>query len=91
MELFNCTSTISVPLYSAQEYVLPKLKSSIGVRLCSAVINGEKSVFQIPVFAQKRERTLDLLIQAIVEKYLNNPGRSSPEKVSSFALQWDCR
>lgn len=40
-----------------------------------AVINGEKAVFNIPVFAQKREKTLDMLIRRAVETHLSEAPR----------------
>lgn len=43
--------------------------------LCYAVINGEKAVFNIPVFAQKREKTLDMLIRRAVETHLSEAPR----------------
>ena len=33
------------------------------------VINGEKAAFSLPVFAEKRERTLDLLIKGVEQKF----------------------
>lgn len=35
------------------------------------VINGEKSAFNTPTFAQKRERTLDMLIKDLYSEYMN--------------------
>ena len=45
--------------------------------VCSvcAVINGEKAVFNIPVFAQKREKTLDMLIRRAVEMHFSEAPR----------------
>lgn len=39
--------------------------------VCSycAVINGEKAAYSTPVFADKRERTLDLLLKSIEQNY----------------------
>ena len=36
---------------------------------CPPVINGEKAAFSLPVFAEKRERTLDLLIKGVEQKF----------------------
>ncbi len=36
----------------------------------SAVINGEKAAFNTPVFAQKRQRTLDMLIRNIYQDHM---------------------
>ena len=36
--------------------------------LLHAVINGEKAAYSTPVFADKRERTLDLLLKNIEQK-----------------------
>lgn len=35
-----------------------------------AVINGEKAAFKSPVFAQKRHRTLDMLVKNIYQEYV---------------------
>lgn len=35
----------------------------------NAVINGEKAAYSTPVFADKRERTLDLLLKNIEQNY----------------------
>lgn len=37
--------------------------------LC-AVINGEKAAFNVPVFAQKRQRTLEMLIKNMYQDYM---------------------
>ena len=34
------------------------------------VINGEKAAFNVPVFAQKRQRTLDMLIKNLYQDYM---------------------
>lgn len=34
------------------------------------VINGEKAAFNTPVFAQKRTRTLDMLIKNLYQDYM---------------------
>ena len=36
------------------------------------VINGEKASFNTPTFAQKRERTLDMLIKDLVSEHMND-------------------
>ena len=38
------------------------------VCVLSTVINGEKAAYSTPVFADKRERTLDLLLKNIEQK-----------------------
>jgi hypothetical protein len=38
--------------------------------LSFSVINGEKAAFNTPVFAQKRERTLDMLIKNVYQDYM---------------------
>ena len=48
------------------------------------VINGEKAVFNIPVFAQKREKTLDMMIKRIIEQYLTDIKVFL--RISSFSL-----
>lgn len=35
--------------------------------LCPAVINGEKATLETPTFAQKRQRTLDMLIRSLYQ------------------------
>lgn len=34
---------------------------------CPAVINGEKATLETPTFAQKRQRTLDMLIRSLYQ------------------------
>lgn len=34
------------------------------------LINAEKATLQIPIFAQKRERTLEMLIKDLYEDYI---------------------
>lgn len=34
---------------------------------CSVVINGEKATLETPTFAQKRQRTLDMLIHSLYQ------------------------
>ena len=36
------------------------------------VINGEKAAFNTPIFAQKRERTLDMLIKDIYQEHTSD-------------------
>jgi hypothetical protein len=36
------------------------------------VINGEKAAFNTPTFAQKRERTLDMLIKDLFSEHMND-------------------
>ena len=41
------------------------------INVCTfSVINGEKAAFNTPVFAQKRHRTLEVLIQNIALEYM---------------------
>lgn len=39
------------------------------------VINGEKAAFNTPTFAQKRERTLDMLIKDLYSEHMSDVGR----------------
>ncbi len=39
-------------------------------RFSFAVINGEKAAFNTPVFAQKRQRTLDMLIRNLYQDHM---------------------
>ena len=49
--------------------------------LLPPVINGEKAAFNLPVFAEKRERTLDLLIKGVEQKFRVRPsGEKSSRK-----------
>jgi len=34
------------------------------------VINGEKAAFNTPVFAQKRQRTLEMLIRSLYQEHM---------------------
>lgn len=40
-----------------------------------SVINGEKAAFNTPTFAQKRERTLDMLIKDLYSEHMGDVGR----------------
>ena len=44
-------------------YLLLRLSFLPSLRRFSIVINGEKAAFNTPIFSQKRERTLDMLIR----------------------------
>lgn len=40
------------------------------------MINGEKAAFNTPIFAQKRERTLDMLIKDLYHEHMADRGVS---------------
>jgi hypothetical protein len=44
-----------------------------------AVINGEKAAFKSPVFAQKRHRTLDMLVKNIYQEYVADSNKARVE------------
>ncbi|XP_065916721.1 GTPase-activating Rap/Ran-GAP domain-like protein 3 isoform X2 [Dysidea avara] len=50
--------------------------------LLTKLINGEKAANSAPVFADKRERTLDLLLKHIEENYNNTKSLSSSQPVN---------
>ena len=35
------------------------------------VINGEKAAYSTPIFARKRQRTLNLLLKNVYQEYVN--------------------
>jgi hypothetical protein len=50
------------------------------------VINGEKAAFNTPTFAQKRERTLDMLIKDLFSEHMND-GRGVSRNALSLLLE----
>lgn len=50
--------------------------------LLMTVINGEKATFNTPIFAQKRERTLDMLIKDLCAEHMGDGCRA----VSSVSI-----
>jgi hypothetical protein len=55
------------------------------------VINGEKAAFNTPTFAQKRERTLDMLIKDLFSEHMNDGRGVSRHAMSSFEPRlWPC-
>jgi hypothetical protein len=48
------------------------------------VINGEKAAFNTPTFAQKRERTLDMLIKDLFSEHMNDGRGVSRHALSLF-------
>lgn len=45
------------------------------------VINGEKAAFNTPTFAQKRERTLDMLIKDLCSEHMGDTSKSGSHMV----------
>ena len=57
-----------------------------------AVINGEKAAYSTPVFADKRERTLDLLLKNIEQKNYSTKVRPDVNTMCAlFKLLLKCR
>lgn len=50
------------------------------------MINGEKAAFNTPTFAQKRERTLDMLIKDLFSEHMNE-GRGVSRHALSLLLE----
>ena len=50
-----------------------------------AVINGEKAAFNTPVFAQKRERTMDMLIKNLYQEYIVDNGKNTMLNKRAFS------
>lgn len=53
----------------------PNLPSWSG---CLLVINGEKATLETPTFAQKRQRTLDMLIRSLYQDLMPDMHKVSP-------------
>ena len=55
-----------------------------------AVINGEKAAFNVPVFAQKRQRTLEMLIKNLYEVHMADALKArSTDILSSVTMNDD--
>lgn len=52
-----------------------------------AVINGEKATFNTPIFAQKRERTLDMLIKDLCSEQLGDSSRAVSVYLTEFRFK----
>ncbi|XP_064649090.1 GTPase-activating Rap/Ran-GAP domain-like protein 3 isoform X4 [Lineus longissimus] len=68
----NIYSEESVPLFGPPLPCPPTFTNLNEFRdfLLVKLINGEKAAFNTPVFAQKRERTLDMLIKNVYQDYM---------------------
>ncbi|XP_074653894.1 GTPase-activating Rap/Ran-GAP domain-like protein 3 isoform X3 [Tubulanus polymorphus] len=68
----NVYSEESVPLFGPPLPSPPVFYNHQEFRdfLLVKLINGEKAAFNTPVFAQKRERTLDMLIKNLYQEYM---------------------
>ncbi|PSN34173.1 GTPase-activating Rap/Ran-GAP domain-like protein 3 [Blattella germanica] len=64
----------SVPLFGPSLPCPPVFRNSQEFRefLIVKLINGEKASFNTPTFAQKRERTLDMLIKDLFSEHMND-------------------
>ncbi|XP_033611418.1 GTPase-activating Rap/Ran-GAP domain-like protein 3 isoform X1 [Cryptotermes secundus] len=64
----------SVPLFGPSLPCPPVFRDSQEFRefLIVKLINGEKAAFNTPTFAQKRERTLDMLIKDLFSEHMND-------------------
>ncbi|CAH8512847.1 unnamed protein product [Schistosoma rodhaini] len=69
----NIFAEESVPFFGPPLHNPPEFKNSQEFRefLLVKLINGEKAAFRSPVFAQKRQRTLEMLLNAICTTYTN--------------------
>ncbi|XP_075227777.1 GTPase-activating Rap/Ran-GAP domain-like protein 3 isoform X2 [Lycorma delicatula] len=67
----------SVPLFGPSLPCPPVFHVSEEFRefLIVKLINGEKAAFNTPTFAQKRERTLDMLIKDLYSEHMSDVGR----------------
>ncbi|CAH8524952.1 unnamed protein product [Schistosoma haematobium] len=67
----NIFAEESVPFFGPPLYNPPEFKNPQEFRefLLVKLINGEKAAFRSPVFAQKRQRTLEMLLNAICTTY----------------------
>lgn len=88
-EDYQCVVLAWVPLPSHVSF-LPVL--------CLTVINGEKATLETPTFAQKRQRTLDMLIRSLYQDLMPDlhkvPAPTYPRPPTpnprSFSLQTSC-
>ena len=62
----------------------------ICVCACHVVINGEKAAYSTPVFADKRERTLDLLLKNIEQNYSTKVREISQHGVQAMSHVYSC-
>ncbi|XP_069702439.1 GTPase-activating Rap/Ran-GAP domain-like protein 3 isoform X2 [Periplaneta americana] len=64
----------SVPLFGPSLPCPPVFRNAQEFRefLIVKLINGEKAAFNTPTFAQKRERTLDMLIKDLFSEHMND-------------------
>lgn len=67
------------------------LDNRMSIVLILLVINGEKAAFHSPVFAQKRIRTFEMLLNNILEKYASENNVSSDTHVAVKLFIWNCR
>ncbi|CAH8517496.1 unnamed protein product [Heterobilharzia americana] len=69
----NIFAEESVPFFGPPLHNPPEFKNPQEFRefLLVKLINGEKAAFRSPVFAQKRQRTLEMLLNAICTTYTN--------------------
>ncbi|KAG8292577.1 GTPase-activating Rap/Ran-GAP domain-like protein 3 [Homalodisca vitripennis] len=74
----NVFSEESVPLFGPSLPCPPVFKVSEEFRefLIVKLINGEKAAFNTPTFAQKRERTLDMLIKDLCSEHMGDTSKS---------------
>nr|CAH8842348.1 unnamed protein product [Trichobilharzia regenti] len=70
----NIFAEESVPFFGPPLHNPPEFKNPQEFRefLLVKLINGEKAAFRSPVFAQKRQRTLEMLLNAICTTYAND-------------------
>ncbi|XP_054270708.1 GTPase-activating Rap/Ran-GAP domain-like protein 3 isoform X2 [Macrosteles quadrilineatus] len=75
----NVYSEESVPLFGPSLPCPPVFREAQDFRefLIVKLINGEKAAFNTPTFAQKRERTLDMLIKDLYSEHMGDSGKSS--------------
>jgi hypothetical protein len=52
--------------------------------LLAKLINGEKAAYSLPVFSEKRERTLDLLIKGVEQRYKPSIQRRTSSNTAPF-------
>ncbi|XP_014288553.3 GTPase-activating Rap/Ran-GAP domain-like protein 3 isoform X2 [Halyomorpha halys] len=69
----------SVPLFGPSLPCPPVFRSPTDFRdfLLVKLINGEKATFNTPIFAQKRERTLDMLIKDLCAEHMGDGCRAT--------------
>ena len=52
------------------------------------LINAEKATFQTPIFSQKRERTLEMLIKDLHEDYIGDSKLVSISREKLYKIQY---